>query len=123
MMWSLKNEGQLKEFLQLQNSKVKYVKMLQENEEEPDKNQNNLCNSEDYKTLVQTNEETLKMRTEIVAKMNELLKPSGDTSKYREVHPMEGVMARARAEWQAQPVKSCYTSSEKVHYDTYAATN
>ena len=58
--------------------------MLQKkNEEEIKKSQKTLYNSEDYKTLVQTNEETLLMRPEIVDKMNELLKLSGDISIYR----------------------------------------
>ena len=87
------------------------------------KSQNILCNSEDYKTLVQTKEETLKMRAEIVDKINELLKPSGDTSIYRELHHMEGIMTRARAEWQEQQLKSRDTSpqkdaSEEVTQDT-----
>ena len=63
--------------------------------------------------MVQTNEETLKMSVEIVDKMNELLKPSGDTSIYRELHHMEGIMARARAEWQEQQLKSRDTSPQK----------
>ena len=55
MMRSLKNEGQLKEFLQLQNFKGKFDEMLQKNEDEIDKNRDTLCNSENYKTLVETN--------------------------------------------------------------------
>ena len=51
MMRSLKNEGQLKEFLQLQNSKEKCDEMLQKNEDEINKNRNTLCNSKDYKAL------------------------------------------------------------------------
>ena len=40
------------------------------------------------------------MRAKIVDKMNQLLKPRGDTSIYRELHRMEGFMARARAKRQ-----------------------
>ena len=123
MMQSLKNEGRVKKFLQLQKSKETSDEMLQKNEDEIGKNQNTLCNSEDYKTLVQTNEETLKMRVEIVDKMNELLKPSEYSSIYRELHHMEGIMARARAEWQEQQLKSRDTShqndaNEEVAQDT-----
>ena len=49
MMRSLKNEGQLKKFLQLQNSKEKCDEMLQKNEDEINKNRDTLCTSEDYK--------------------------------------------------------------------------
>ena len=59
------------------------MKCFKKNEEEIKKSQKTLYNSEDYKTLVQTNEETLLMRPEIVDKMNELLKLSGDISIYR----------------------------------------
>ena len=89
MMQNLKNKGQLKEFLQLQNSKEKCDEMLQKNEDEINKNRYTLCNSEDYKALVETNEETLKTRDENVAEMDELLKHSGDTSIYSELHRME----------------------------------
>ena len=68
MMRSLKNEGQLKKFLQLQKSKEKCDEMLQKNEDEINKNRDTLCNSEDYKALVETNEETLKRRDAIVAR-------------------------------------------------------
>ena len=112
-MRSQKNEGQLKEFLQLQNSKEKCDEMLQKNEDEINKNRNTLCNSEDYKALVETNEETLKRRDEIVAEMDELLKHSGDTSIYSELHRMEGIMARARVNWQEQQLKSRDTSPQK----------
>ena len=113
MMRSLKNEGQLKEFLQHQNSKEKCDEMLQKNEEESNKNRYTLCNSEDYKALVETNEETLKRRDEIVAEMDELLKHSGDTSIYNELNCMEGIMARARVNWQEQQLKSPDTSPKK----------
>ena len=113
MMRSLKNEGQLKEFLQLQNSKEKCDEMLQKNEDEINKNRDTLCNSEDYKSLVETNEETLKRRDEIVAEMDELLKHSGDTSIYSELHRVEGIMARARVNWQEQQLKSRDTSPQK----------
>ena len=109
----LKKEGQLKEFLQLQNSKEKCDEMLQKNEDEINKNQDTLCYSEDYKALVETNEETLKGRHEIVAEMDELLKHSGDTSIYSELHRMEGIMARARVNWQEQQLKSRNTSPQK----------
>ena len=113
MMRSLKNEGQLKEFLQLQNSKEKCDEMLQKNEDEINKNRDTLCNSEEYKALVETNEETLKRRDEIVAEMDELLEHSGDTSIYSELHRMEGIMARARVNWQEQQLKSRDTSPQK----------
>ena len=45
-MRSLKNEGQLKEFLQLQNSKKKCDEMLQKNEDEINKSRDTLCISE-----------------------------------------------------------------------------
>ena len=72
VMRSLKNEGQLKEFLQLQNSEEKCNEMLRK-KDKFDKNQNTLRNSVDYKTLVQTNEETLKMRAEIKCGQNEIV--------------------------------------------------
>ena len=113
LMRSLKNEGQLKEFLQLQNSKEKCDDMLQKNEEEVNKNRDTLCNSEDNKALVETNEEILRRRDKILAEMDELLKHSGDTSIYSELHRMEGIMARARVNWQEQQLKSRDTSPEK----------
>ena len=70
--------------------------MLQKNEDEINEDRDTLCNSEDYQTLVETNEETLKRRDESVAEMDELLNHSGDTSVYRELHRVEGIMARAR---------------------------
>ena len=63
--------------------------------------------------MVETNEETLKRRDEIVAEMDELLKHSGDTSIYSELHRMEGIMARARVNWQEQQLKSRDTSPQK----------
>ena len=63
--------------------------------------------------MVETNEETLKRRDEIVAEMDELLKHSGDTSIYSELHRMEGIMARARVNWQEQHPKSRDTSPQK----------
>ena len=87
--------------------------MLQKNEDEINKNRDTLCNSEDYKALVETNEETLKRRDEIVAEMDELLKHSGDTSIYSELHRMEGIMTRARVNWQEQQLKSRDTSPQK----------
>ena len=65
------------------------------------------------KALEETNEETLKRRDEIVAGMDELLKHSGDTSIYSELHRMEGIMARARVNWQEQQLKSRDTSPQK----------
>ena len=70
-------------------------------------------NSEDNKALVETNEETLKRRDEIVAEMDELLKHSGDTPVYSELHRMEGIMARARVNLQEQQLKSRDTSPQK----------
>ena len=87
--------------------------MLQKNEDVIDKNRETLCNSEDYKILVETNEETVERSNENVPKMYELLKPSGDTSFHRELHRMEGIMARARVEWQEQHLKSRDTSPQK----------
>ena len=113
MMRSLKNEGQLKEFLQLQNSKEKCDEMLQKNEDEINKNRDNVCNSEEHQALVETNEGTIKRRDEYVAEMDELLKHSGDTSIYSELHRMEGIMARARVNWQEQQLKSRDTSPQK----------
>ena len=63
--------------------------------------------------MVETNEETLKRRDEIVAEMDELLKHSGYTSIYSELHRMEGIMARARVNWQEQQLKSRNTSPQK----------
>ena len=63
--------------------------------------------------MVETNEETLKMRDGIVPKMDELLKPSGGTAVYRELHRREGIIARARAKWQKQQSKSGNTSPQK----------
>ena len=63
--------------------------------------------------MVETNEETLKKRDGIVAEMNELLKHSGDTPMYSELHRMEGIMARARVNWQEQQLKSRDTSPQK----------
>ena len=114
MMRNLKKEGQLKEFLQLQNNKEKCDEMLRKNEDEIIKNRDTLRNAEDYKALVETNEETLKRRDEIVAEMDELLKHSEDTSIYSELHRMEGIMARARLNWQEQQLKSRDTSPRKT---------
>ena len=113
MMRSLKNERQLKEFLQLQNSKEKCDEMLRKNEDEINKNRETLCNSEDYKALVETNEETLTKRDEIVAEMDELLKHSGDTSIYSELHRMTGIMTRVRVNWQEQQLTSRDTFPQK----------
>ena len=77
------------------------------------KNRDTLCNSEDYKALVETNEETLKRRDEIVTEMDELLKHSVDTSIYSTLHCMEGKMVRARVNWQEQQLKSRDTSPKK----------
>ena len=106
MMRSLKNEGQLKEFLQLQNSKEKCDEMIEKNEDEIEKNRDAFCNSEDYKALIESNEETLKRRAVIVVEMNGMLKPGGDTSIYRQLHRMEGILARAHVNWQEQQLKS-----------------
>ena len=48
-----------------------------------------------------------------MAKMDELLEHSGDTSIYSELHRMEGIMARARVNWQEQQLKSRDTSPQK----------
>ena len=53
----------------------------------------------------------------------ELLKPSGNTSIYRDLHRMEVFMAKARAKWQEKQLKSGDTSpredaNEKVAKDT-----
>ena len=63
--------------------------------------------------MVETNEETLKRRDEIVAEMDELLKHSGDTSIYSDKHRMEGIMTRARVNWQEQQQTSRVTSPQK----------
>ena len=63
-----------------------------------------------YQKMVESNEETLKKRDEIVNEMDELLK---DTSIYSELHPMEGIMARARVNWQEQQLKSPDISLQK----------
>ena len=103
MMRSLKKEGQLKDVM----------KCFKKNEDEVNKNRDTLCNSEDYKPLVETNGKTLKKRGENVAEMDELLKHSGDTSIYSELHRMGGIMARARVNWQEQQLKSRDTSPQK----------
>ena len=87
--------------------------MLQKNSDEMNKIQDTLCNSEDYKSLVEINKETLERREDIVAEMDELLKPSGDNSIYRGLHRMEGIIANARTEWQEQQLKSRDTSPQK----------
>ena len=109
MMRSLKNEGQLKEFPQLQNSKEICDEMLQKNEIEINKNRDTLCSAEDYKAFLETNEETIKRREETMAEMDELLKHSGDTSIYSELHRMEGIMTRARVNWREQQLKYRWT--------------
>ena len=63
--------------------------------------------------MVETNEGTLKRRDEIVAEVDELLKHSGDTSIYSELHRMEGIMARAGLNWREQQLKSRDTSPQK----------
>ena len=87
--------------------------MLQKNEDGINKNRDSLCNSENHKTLVEANEETLKRREEIVAQVDEMLKHSGNTSIYSELHRMEGIMARARVNWQEQQLKSRDTFPQK----------
>ena len=91
--------------------------MLQKNEDEINRNWDTLCNSEDYNALVETNEETLKRRDEIVAEMDEVLKHNGYTSIYSELHRMEGKMTRARVSWQEQQLKSRNTSPQKSAND------
>ena len=54
------------------------------------------------KTLLENNEETLKRRAEIVVEMIGMLKPGGDISLYRELHRMEGILARAHVNYQEQ---------------------
>ena len=49
MMRSLKDEGQLKEFLQLQNSTENCDKMIAKNEDEIEKNRDAPCTSEDHR--------------------------------------------------------------------------
>ena len=51
---------------------------------------------------------------EVVAKMDVMLKPSGDTSSYCELHRMEGIVAGAGVDWQEQQLKSRDTSPQKV---------
>ena len=63
--------------------------------------------------MSESNEETLKRRAEIVVEMNGMLKPGGDTSIYRELHRMEGILARALVNWQEQQLKSRDTSLQK----------
>ena len=89
------------------------MKCFKKNGNEINKNRDTLCNTEDYKALVETNEKTLKRRYEIVAEMDELLKHSRDTSIYSELHRMEGIMARARVNCQEQQLKSRDTSTQK----------
>ena len=113
MMQSLKYEGQLKQFLQLQNAKEKCDEMIEKNENEIEKNRDAFCNSDDYKALLESNEETLKKRGEIVVEMNGMLKPGGDTSIYRELHRMDGLLARAQLNWKEQQLKSRDTSPQK----------
>ena len=113
MMRSLKYEGQLKEFLQLQNCKENCDEMIEKNEYDVEKNRDAFCNSEDYKALLENNEEALKRRAEIVVEMNGLLKPGGDTSIYRELHRMEGILARAHVNWQELQLKSRDNSPQK----------
>ena len=52
--------------------------------------------------------------------MDELLKHSGDTSIYSELHRIEGIMARARVNWQEQQLKSRDTSPQKNAYEEVA---
>ena len=99
--------------LQLQNSKEKCDEMIEKNEDEIEKNRDAFCNSEDYKALIESNEETLKRRAEIVVEMNGMLKPGRDNSIYRELHRMEGILSRAHVNWQEQQLKSRDTSPQK----------
>ena len=112
MMRSLKYEGLLKEFLQLQKSKAKFDEMIEKNEDEVEKNRDAFCNSEDYKALLESNEETLKRRAEILVEKNGMLKPGGDTSIHRELHRMEGIF-RAHVNWKEQQLKCRDTSVVK----------
>ena len=50
---------------------------------------------------------------EFVSKMVVLLKPSGVTSFYCELHRMEGIVAGASVDWQEQQLKSRDTSPQK----------
>ena len=92
---------------------MKFHFQLQKNDDEIKRNRDTLCNSEDYKALVETNGETLKRRDEIVAEIDELLKLGEDTSIYSELHRLEGIMARAKVNWQEQQLKSRDTSPQK----------
>ena len=110
--WSLSYEGQLKVFIQLQNSKTNNEKMLLKNKVQIEKNRDALCDSRNYKTLLK-NGETLKTRAENVASLNGLLKTvRGDSSIYRRLHRMEGVIPGANVDWQEQQLKSRDTSPE-----------
>ena len=111
MMRSLKSEGELKDFLQLQNSKENCDEKIDKNEDDIEKNRDALCNSEDYKTLLE--KEVLERRAEIVVEMNGMLKPGGDSSIYRELHCMERILPRGHVNWQEQHLKSCDTSPQK----------
>ena len=97
--------------------------MLQKNEDEINKSRDTLCSSEDYKKFVETNEETLERRDEIVTEMDELLKHSGDTSVYNEFHRMEGIMAHARVNWQEQQLKSRDTSQKNANEEVAQGTD
>ena len=57
------------------------------------------------------------MRADLVVKLEELLKIIGETSFYCDLHRMEGIMARVRAEWQEQQLKSCETSPQNGPYE------
>ena len=45
--------------------------------------------------------------------MNGMLKSAGDPSIYRELHRMEGILARAHVNWQEHQLKSRDTSAQK----------
>ena len=96
--------------------------MIEKNEGEIEKKPDALCNAEDYKTYVGNKEGTLKRRAEIVVEMNEILKPVGKTSIYRELHRMEEILARAHVIWQEQQIKSCDTSPRKDKEVDYEQT-
>ena len=122
IMRCLKYEGQLKQFLRLKKCKENCDEMIEKNEDEIKKNRDALCNSEDWKTLLKNSEITLKRRAEIVVEMNEMLKPGGDTSIYRGLHRMEGIIARAHVNWQEQQLNCRDTSPQKDKEVDYELT-
>ena len=97
--------------------KEKCDDILLKNEDEIKENQENNVDAEKYNVLIETNNETVARRAKLVRQMDGLLKPGGNTSLYQELHRAEGLIARARAQWQEEQIRSRESSPQKTGHE------